>query len=152
MVFSKDEATNLNNDIVNSDNFESFKYKDKLLENTVAISTYGILRNITIFVLVKYLSNLGRSLAISLINCKVELKIASRNYCVLSALGADNVNANSNNIIFIIKDIKFYVPVVTLSAKDNQKLKSILSERSEKSLYSNEYKTKSENKNITNKC
>ena len=43
-------------------------------------------------------------------------------YCVLCAAGADNANANSNNIIFNIKDIELYVLVVTLSAKDNQKL------------------------------
>ena len=32
---------------------------------------------------------------------------------------------NSNNIIFSIKDTKLYVPVVTLSARDNQKLSKI---------------------------
>ena len=31
----------------------------------------------------------------------------------------DNDDANPNNIIFTIKYIKLYVPVVTLSAKDN---------------------------------
>ena len=33
----------------------------------------------------------------------------------------DNVsdNDNANNIIFTIKDTKIYVPVVTLSARDN---------------------------------
>ena len=31
-------------------------------------------------------------------------------------------NNNANNIIFTIKDTKLYVPVLTLSAKDNQKL------------------------------
>ena len=34
--YSKDEATNFNNNIVNTDNFKSFKYKAKLLGNTVA--------------------------------------------------------------------------------------------------------------------
>ena len=36
--------------------------------------------------------------------------------------GTDNANGNSNNIIFTIKDAKLYVPVITLSAKGNQKL------------------------------
>ena len=40
---------------------------------------------------------------------------------VLSAAGSDNDNANSNYIIFTIKDTKLYVPEITLSAKDNQK-------------------------------
>ena len=41
-----------------------------------------------------------------LINCKVELKLKWTKFCVFSAAGNDNVNNNdSNNIIFIIKDI-----------------------------------------------
>ena len=36
-VYSKDEATNINEDIVN-DNNQPFKYKDKLLGNTAAQS------------------------------------------------------------------------------------------------------------------
>ena len=46
----------------------------------------------------------------------------------MSAAGADNANANSNNIIFTIKDVELYVLVVPLSAKDNQKLSQLLSE------------------------
>ena len=55
-----------------------------------------------------------------LINCKVKLKLKWGKYCALSAFGADNTNASSNNIIFTIKNTKLHVPVVTLSARDNQ--------------------------------
>ena len=41
------------------------------------------------------------------------------NYCILPAAEADNINNKDDNIIFTIKDTKLYVPVVTLSAKDN---------------------------------
>ena len=58
----------------------------------------------------------------SLINCKVELKLKWAKYCGLIAAGADNTDANPNNITFTIKDTNLYVPVVTLSARDNQKL------------------------------
>ena len=44
-----------------------------------------------------------------------------------SVAGANNDNCNSNNIIFNINDTKFYVPVVTLSENDNQKLSKLLS-------------------------
>ena len=71
------------------------------------------------------------------------------NHCVLSAAGADNDNANSNNIIYTIKDRKFYVPVFTLSTKHSQKLSKLLSKGLEMSVYWNEYKTKSESKDIT---
>ena len=86
----------------------------------------------------------------SLINGKVQLKLKWKHYCVLSAAGAENNDTNSNNIIFSIKDTKLYVPVVTLSARDNQKLSKLLSRGFERSVYWNEYKTKSENKNTAN--
>ena len=84
-----------------------------------------------------------------LINCKIELKLKLTNNCVLSAAGADNGNANSNNFIFTIKNTKLYVHVVTWSARENQKLSKPLSKGFERSVYWNKYKTKSENKNTT---
>ena len=68
----------------------------------------------------------------------------------MSASCNDNTTANPNNIIFTIKDTKLYVPAVTLSARDNPKLPKLLSKLFERSVYWNEYKTKSENKNTTN--
>ena len=64
-----------------------------------------------------------------LINCKVELKLKWTKYCVLSANYNDNVNDNdnANNIIITIKETKLYVPVVNLSARDNQNLSKLLS-------------------------
>ena len=50
-------------------------------------------------------------------------------------------------IFIILWKTKLFVPVVTLSAKDNQILLTFLSQGFEKSIYWNEYKTKSENKN-----
>ena len=69
------------------------------------------------------------------------------------AAGTENnitENSNFNNIVFTIKDTKLYVPAVTLSGKDNKKLSKLLSKEFERSVYWNEYKTKSENKNTTN--
>ena len=83
------------------------------------------------------------------INCKVELKLKWTKSSVIAAAGVDNDNANDNNIIFTIKDAKLYVPVFALSAKDNQKLLELLSKGFGRSVYWNEYKTKSENENTT---
>ena len=69
----------------------------------------------------------------------------------MSAAGDDNTNANPNNFIYTIKDTKLSTPVVNLLAKDNQKLSKLLSKGFERSVYWNEYKTKSENENTTNK-
>ena len=143
-IYSNDEATNVNNDIENIDDFTSFKYKSKLLGNTVAQLTpdeaNGILKNATVAVPLIYL----RSLKIQLNNCKVQLKSWWTKYCFLAAAGNDNANDNANNIIFTIKDTKLYVPVVTLSANENQKLSQLLSKGFEKSVYWNEYTTTSE--------
>ena len=71
-----------------------------------------------------------------LINCKIELKLKWTKYCVLSTAAADNINGNNddNNIIFTIKDTKLYVSVVTLSARDNQKLSKFLHKGYERSV------------------
>ena len=82
-----------------------------------------------------------------LISFKIELKFKWTKYCVLSVDSADNINANPNTIIFTIKDMKLYVPVVTLSTKGNQKLSKLLNKGLERSVYWNEYKRKSDNKN-----
>ena len=70
----------------------------------------------------------------------------------MSAAGNDNVdNIVSNNVIFTIKDTKLYVPVITLPARDNQKLSKPLSKGFKRSIYWIEYETKIDNKNTKNK-
>ena len=146
--YSKDEATDFNADIANDNSFKSFKYKAKLLGNTKAQPNpnhaNGILKNATIVVPLKYLSNVWRSLEMPLINFKAESKLKWTKYCVLSAGGNDDTNAHPNNVIFTTKDTKLYVPVVILSAK--AKLSRLLSKRYKDQVFWNEYKTKSENK------
>ena len=77
-IDSKDWGTNFNVDNANDKNFKSFKYKVKLLGNTVAQAApnqdYGNLKKATAVPL-KYLNNFCRSLEMPLINCKLELKL-----------------------------------------------------------------------------
>ena len=54
--YSKDEATKSGADIANK-KFKSFEYKAKLLGNTEADDGNGIVKNVTIAVPLKYLSN-----------------------------------------------------------------------------------------------
>ena len=72
-----------------------------------------------------------------MINCKVELKLNNRSI-LLCAAGDDD---DDDNIILTIKD-KLYVPVVTLSVRDNQKLSKLFSKGFEISIYRNECNTK----------
>ena len=99
--------------------------------------------------LLKYIINSWRSLEMPLVNCKVELKLKWAKYCVLDVAYNDKSNTNRDNIVFTIKDTKLHVPVLTLSAKDN-KISKHFRKGCETSVYNNEYKTKSENKNATN--
>ena len=48
-----------------------------------------------------------------------------------------NDNYNTNNITFTIKDTRLFVPVVTLSARDNQKLSKFARKGFGRSVYLN---------------
>ena len=73
----------------------------------------NVTKNIEIIVPLKYLSNFWRTLEISLINCETTLDLNwSENYVTV----AINVAAQATK--FSITDTKIYVPVVTLSTRD----------------------------------
>ena len=61
-----------------------------------------------------------------------------------------NYNNNANNIIFTIKYTKLYVPVVTLSAKDNKNCQNFLAKELKDQFIGANIKKKSEDKNTTN--
>ena len=65
---------------------------------------------------------------------------------LLSLADNDNTNANPGNVIVYCKRYKLNIPVVTVSGRDNQKLSKRLSKEFERSVYWNEYKTKSVDK------
>ena len=70
--YLKNEGTSFNTDIANDNNFKSFKYKTKLLENTITDNANGILKNAASAVSLKYLRNFRTILEMPLINCKVD--------------------------------------------------------------------------------
>ena len=80
-----------------------------------------------------------------LINCKICLKLNWNNNVVM--YGADTYdggeNDNDREATFQIKSTKLYVPVVTLSTKDNENLTKQLDEGFKRSVYWNEYQSKS---------
>ena len=122
--FKRDEspmnnAGNPNN--VTLDNSASFKYKASLLGK----ATYDrSLKNTKLVVPLKYLSNFFRSLEMPLINCKIHLELNWNNNCVMygayTYVAGDNIN--NRETAFQITSTKLYVPIVTLSAKDNVNL------------------------------
>ena len=70
--YLKNEGTSFNTDIANDNNFKSFKYKTKLLENTITDNANGILKNAASAVSLKYLRNFRTILEMPLINCNVD--------------------------------------------------------------------------------
>ena len=65
----------------------------------------------------KYISNFWRTFEMPLINCEVELILNWSENCVI-------IYTNVNNQVptFTITEVNLYVPVVTLSTQDNEKL------------------------------
>ena len=77
-----------------------------------------------------------------LINCKIHLELNWSKDCVISTVTAAT---------FKIRNTKLYVPIVTLSSKDNVKLVKLLEEGFKRPAYWNEYQTKIETRNLDNK-
>ena len=133
--FKRDEPPP-NNDDVSVDTSPSFKYKSNLLGNEV---------NVKIAVPLKYLSNFFRSLEMPLINCKIHLELNWTRNCVLSI-----ADGNGGDVSFKITETKLYVPIVTLTTKDNVDLTKQLNEGFKRSVYWNKYKSKIETKAADN--
>ena len=107
-------------------NSSSFKYKVNLLGNRNVVG--GIVRfNVKVVIPLKYLSNFFRSLEMLLINCKIKLNLTWKQECVLST--------DIGNTVFIINDTKLYVPVVTLSKKDNKDFIELQNKDFQRSIY-----------------
>ena len=117
-----------------------FKYKSSFKGESADVDGYRVFKNVKIAVpLLKYLSNFWRSLEMPLINCKTHLQINWTKNCVMSTVA---------NTTFKITNTKLYVPIVTLSSKDNVNLVKLLEERLKKPVYWNECQTKIESRNL----
>ena len=96
-----------NNNLADS---QSFKSKIKITGKT---PNNGNEKDVEIMVPLKYLSNFWRILEIPLINCEVSLTLTWSPNCVITNSTGEGK--------FKIADTNLYVPVVTLSTKDNGK-------------------------------
>ena len=112
----------------------SFDYKASITGKLEA--NEDELEDVKIIVPLKNISNFFRSLNFSVINSEIFVELKWSKNCVLTskttrnALPADAVNNllaaaainNPTNVEFLITDCKLYVPVVTLSAENENKL------------------------------
>ena len=107
--------------------------------------------DVTIVVPLKYLSNFWRTLDMPLIKCEVFLTLTWSENCVLTSKATrdddpdaesavDEIN-NPTNATFKITDCKLYVPVVTLSAENDNKLLEQLKTGLKRTIKWNKYRS-----------
>ena len=98
-------------------NSSSFKHKSSILRSP---ADNGVLRNGKIVVPLKYVSSFFKSLEMPLINYIIHLELGwTKDRIITNTAGATT---------FKITSTKLYVPIVTLSTKDNVNLTKQLNE------------------------
>ena len=117
-----------NNNLADS---ESFIFKVKITGKAPANDNE---KGVEIMVPLKYLSNFWRTLEMPLINCEVNLILTWSSTCVIT----NSTGAGT----FEITDTKLYVPVVTLSTKENAKLLQQLKSGFKRAINWNKYLSK----------
>ena len=118
--------------------------------------------NLEIVVPLKHLSNCWRTLDMPLINCEVSLTLTWFENCVLTDITTQNaVAAQGNNparpaingpknATFKITDTKCYVPIVTLSTQNDNKLLEQLRTGFKKTIKLNKYRSEMTNQTENN--
>ena len=151
-----DGANAINISIRNS---KSFNYKAKIVGSLAD----GELErdDVEIAIPLKYLGNLWRSLDIPLINCEITLILSWYEKCVLVGKALRNAPDPQPNppiaaiesptdAKFKITDCKLYVPVVTSSAENDNKLLEQLKSGFRRSIKWNKYMSQMSNQNKNN--
>ena len=117
--FKRDKQNINNNNSVNATTADSssLKYKSSFIGESTAVGGNRVFKNVRIAVPLRYLINFWRSLEMPLINCKIHLELNWNKDCVMST---------TDEATFKITNTKLYVPIVTLSSKDNVKLVKLL--------------------------
>ena len=109
-----DDNANVANDTT------SLVYKSKLISG---IDDNNV-NNVKLGVPLKYVSSFFRSLEMPLVNCKIDLELTWHKDCIISSADA----AAGQVVSFMITNTRLYVPIVTLSTKDNNNLTKQLNE------------------------
>ena len=150
-------------------NSESFKYKSSITgkiskanQDTERRNT-EIKKNLEIIVLVKNLSTFWRTLDMLFINCEVSLALTWSENCVLTNITTQTAAAAQGdnpareridaptNATFKITDTKLYVPVVTLSTKDDNNFLEQLKSGFKRTIKWNKYRSEMTNQTKTNR-
>ena len=136
-------------------NSKSFDYKTEITGSLDAGEDEK--QDVTIVIPLKYLGNFWGSLDIPLINCEITLILSWYKECVLvgrafrgpPAAAANRINSPTS-AKFEITDCKLYVPVVTLSAENDNKLLEQLNSGFRRSIKWKKYMLQMSNQNKSN--
>ena len=136
-------------------NSKSFDYETEIIE--IIDAGEDEKEDVTIAIPLKYLGNFWRSLDIPLINCEITLILSWYKECALvgrafrgpPAAAANRINSPTS-AKFEISDCKLYVPVVTLSAENDNKLLQQLKSGFRRSIKWNKYMSQMSNQNKNN--
>ena len=117
-------------------------------------------KNVETAVQLKYLSNFWRTLDIQLINCEINLIQTWSEICVITSKATRDADSdpnpavaavnNSTNATFKIEETKLYIPVVTLSTEDDNKLLEQLKSGLRKTIRWNKCRSDMSNQTKTN--
>ena len=97
-----------------------------------------VLKYIKYLKYLKYINKFFRSLELPLVICKIDLKLTWHKDCMISSVDA----AAGQVASFMITNTKFYIPIVTLSTKDNNNLTKQLNDGFKRSICWNRYVSK----------
>ena len=115
----------------------------------------NLVKKVDIVVPSKYLSNFWRSLDMPLINCEVSLTLTWSENCVITSLERraitnTRIDTSPTSTTFKITDTKLYVPVVTLSTKDDNNFLEQLKSGFKRTIKWNKYRSEMTNQIKTN--
>ena len=149
-----DDADNNQFNNIKLVNSNTFKYKNKIINNTNNAGT----KDIELAIPLKYLGNFWRALNIPLISCGVSLELIWDKDCVITSLeqrviAGANPPARDNaptGATLAITDCKLYVPVATLSKDDEIKLITNLKSGFKREIIWNKYRSQMTTEAINN--
>ena len=159
-----DNADDENFDNIKVVNSKTFKYKNKIIDNTYDVDAripnpdgagqidnpiYNVNKNgtqVELAIPLKYLGNFWRALNIPLISCEVSLELKWDKNCVITSLeqrdiGGGNRDNAQTGATLAINDCKLYVPAVTLSKDDKIKLLTNLKSGFKREIIWNKYRS-----------
>ena len=161
-----DDADDNNFDNIKVINSNTFKYKNKITGNTYNVNAgaqgYDGNKNgtqeVELAIPLKYLGNFWRALNIPLISCEVSLELKWDKNCVITSLEQRQVDAGPpvvrdnapTGATLTINDCKLYVPEVTLSKDDKNKLLTNLKSGFKREIIWNKYRSQMTREAINN--